>query len=140
MKLTFAYKVLLPSAILSFGLVLPGFAQSNNGAIASDQMSTAGQSMKPAGSDTGAAEDIYYGTVTAVRDTAITVRVKSALHHDSATEHSQIHVSTADGIVTLQGNVRTTQVSQRAFDLAQNTDGVKEVNNELRILGMTVAD
>src|SRR5690348_7868228 len=100
MKLTFAYKVLVPSAILSLGLVLPGFAQSNNRAISSDQISTAAQSMEQAGLDPAAAGDVYH-------DTAITVKVKSALHRDSATEHSQIHVSTADGIVTLRGNVRS---------------------------------
>jgi osmotically-inducible protein OsmY len=140
MKLTFVYKVLVPSAILSLGLVLPGFAQSHIGAISSDRMSTGAQSMEQGGSDTAAAEDVYNGTAIAIHDTAITVRVKAALHDDSTTEHSDIHVTTANGVVTLRGNVRSTEVSQRAFDLAQNTDGVKEVNNELRILGTTVAD
>jgi len=141
MKLTFVYKVLVPSTVLSLGLVFPGFAQSDYGATASEQMNAAGQSMKQAGSDTGAAaEDVYHGTVTAVRDTAITAKVKAALHGDSATEHSEIHVTTAAGIVTLRGKVPSTDVAKRAEVLAQSTEGVKEVKSELKISGTTMAD
>jgi osmotically-inducible protein OsmY len=140
MKLTLAYKVLVPSAVLSLGLVLPVSALSDNGASSSEQINAAGQSMKQAGSDTGAAaEDIYHGTVTAVRDTAITAKVKSALRGDSATEHSDIDVTTAVGIVTLRGKVPSTDVAMRAEELAQSTEGVKEVKNELKVLGTTMA-
>ena len=140
MKLTFAYKVLVPSAILSLGLVLPGFAHADNGATASEQMNIARQSMKQAGSDTGAAaEDIYHGTVIAVHDTAITAKVKAGLHGDSATENSEIQVATAAGIVTLRGKVLSAHVANRAEEIAQNTEGVKKVKNELKVSETIVA-
>jgi hyperosmotically inducible periplasmic protein len=141
MKLKFTYKVLVPSAILSLGLVVPGFSQSDNGATTSEQMNTAGQSMKQAGSDTAAAaQDVYHGTATVVHDTAITAKVKAALHGDRTTEHSQIHVTTAAGIVTLRGKVPSADVANRAEELAQSTKGVKEVKNELKVSGTMMAD
>jgi hyperosmotically inducible periplasmic protein len=141
MKLSFEWKVLVPSAVLSFGLALPVLAQSDNGATAGQSMNAAGESVEQAGSDTAkAAEQTYDGTATAVRDTKITLKVKTALHADSATEHSEIHVSTSAGIVTLKGEVNSTDVAARAEQLALNTEGVKEVNNQLKVPGATMPD
>lgn len=141
MKVAFAYGVLALSAVLSLGLVLPVFAQSDNGATASERMNAAGQSMKQMGSDVAAAaKDAYHGTVTAVRDTEITAKVKTLLDEDSVTEHSKIHVSTSAGIVTLRGMVASTDVAVRAGQLAENAEGVKEVKNELKIPSRTMAD
>jgi len=140
MKLTNACKVLVASAVLFLGLAVPGFAQSDNGATASEQMNAAGESMKQAGSQAGAAaENAYHGTVTAIRDTEITTRIKAALYKDDTTEHAEIHVTTAAGIVTLEGKVPSTDVAIRAEELARNTEGVKEVRNELNI-GAMAAD
>jgi osmotically-inducible protein OsmY len=141
MKVPFASKVLLPSVVLTFGLVLQASAQSDNAAPASDSMKAAGQSMKHAGSDTaGAAEHAYHGAARAIRDTEITAKVKTALHEDRATEHSDIHVSTSAGIVTLRGRVATADVAMRAVQVAQMKKGVKQVNNELRVSPATMAD
>jgi BON domain len=138
----FPCKVLVPSVVLTLGLVLTASAQSDNGATASDSMNAAGQSMKHAGSDTaGAAEDTYHGAVTAVRDTEITAKVKTALHEDRATEHSDIHVSTSASIVTLRGSVATPDVAMRAVQVAEAAKGVKKVNNELKVSdAATMAD
>jgi hyperosmotically inducible protein len=134
-KLPFACKVFVSSLVLTFGLVLQASAQSSDpGASASDSMKSAGQSMKQAGSDmAGAAEDTYHGAVTAVRDTEISAKVKTALHEDRATEHSDIHVSTSAGIVTLRGSVATQDVAMRAVQVAEAAKGVKQVNNELKV-------
>jgi hyperosmotically inducible protein len=138
MKLQFAAKVLVPSVVLTLGLVLPAFARS---ATASDSMNAAGQSMKQAGSDTAhAAQDVYHATATAVRDTEITAKVKTALHKAHATEQSNIHVSTSAGIVTLRGSVATTDVAMQAVQVAKATEGVKQVDNELTVSGATMAD
>jgi len=142
MKLPFASKVLVPSFVLGLALVLPASAQSDNGASASDSMNAAGQSMKQAGSNTaGAGEDVYHGALTAVRDTEITAKVKTALHEDRATEDSDIHVSTSAGVVTLRGSVATPDVAMRAVQVAEAAKGVKQVNNELKVSSAaTMAD
>jgi osmotically-inducible protein OsmY len=135
MKLVFAYRMLLPSAVLCLGLVVPTFGQSANSAIASQQMNAAGQLMNQAGSDTAtAAKDVYHGTADAVHDSEITAKVKAALHRDNVTEHSKIHVTTSARIVTLRGTVASTHVAKRAQELAQNAAGVREVRNELTVL------
>jgi BON domain len=133
MKLSFATKLLIiPSVVLSLGGLVMAFAQSDNGVTASELMNAAGQSMKHAGSDTAeAARDAYHGTAVAIHDTVITAKVKEALQKDNATEHPDIHVTTSAAIVTLRGNVATREVAARAEQLAQNTNGVKQVNNQL---------
>ncbi len=69
---------------LSFGLAIPALAQSDESAAQS--MKAAGESMQNVGSDvTKAAEHEYGGAATVVRDTKITVKVKTALREDSAT-------------------------------------------------------
>jgi hypothetical protein len=72
-------------------------------------------------------------TVTALRDLKTTAKVKAALLGDQLTVHSHIHVSTADGVVTLSGNVLSPYVAARAVQLAKQTEGVKEVVNNLKI-------
>ena len=141
MKLSSGWKILVPSAMLSFAFAVPVLAQSDNGATAGQSMNSAGESMEQAGSDTAkAAEHAYHGTATAIRDTKITAKVKSALLDDHATSRSEIHVSTSSGVVTLRGEVASTDVAARAEQLAQNTEGVKDVNNKLRISSSSMAD
>src|ERR1700686_650137 len=45
-------------------------------------------------------------TVTALSDLKTTAKVKASLLGDELTVHTHIHVSTADGVVTLSGKVR----------------------------------
>jgi len=141
MKLPFGWKVIATSAALSFGLAVPMLAQTDNGATAGESMNAAGESMENAGSDAAnAAKHAYHGTATAVRDTKITAKVKTALHEDSATEHSDIHVSTSAGLVTLKGEVDSPDAAARAEQVAHNTEGVKDVNNQLKVSGATMPD
>ena len=71
-------------------------------------------------------------TVTALSDLKTTTKVKAALLGDELTAHSHIHVSTAAGVVTLSGNVLSPYVAARAEQLAKQTEGVKEVVNNLK--------
>jgi osmotically-inducible protein OsmY len=43
--------------------------------------------------------------VTAISDTAITAKVKTALHENKITKDADIHVKTVAGVVTLKGAV-----------------------------------
>jgi hyperosmotically inducible protein len=140
-KLLFGWKILASSTVLSFAMAVPVLAQSDNGATASESMHAAGESVEQAGSATGdAAFYAYRGAATAMRDTKITAKVKTALHEDNATSHSDIHVTTSAGIVTLRGEVGSTDAVTRAERLAHRTEGVREVDNRLKISRNAMAD
>jgi hyperosmotically inducible periplasmic protein len=110
------------AAAISFGTSRTSFAQS------------ASQSMERAGSDIeNAAKNVAHGTSTAAKDSDVTAKVKLALHNDTLTNGSSIHVSTVAGVVTLRGNVATTDVSNRAEKLTRDTTGVKDVHNHLHV-------
>ena len=141
MKISLVSKALIPSLALGLGLSIPVFAQSDSGATAGQSMNSAGESIEQAGSDTAtAAKHAYNGTATAIRDTKITAKVKTALHEDNATSNADIHVRTAAGVVTLRGKVASTDVAARAEQLAQNTEGVKEVDNKLTLSSSSMAE
>jgi len=78
-----------------------------------------------------AVEHAYEGTKTALSDTAITAKVKTALHENKATKGGDIHVHTVAGVVTLEGTARSNEESEAAQRVAQQTSGVKRVKNEL---------
>jgi hypothetical protein len=72
-------------------------------------------------------------TVTGLSDLKTTAKVKAALLGDQLTVHSHINVSTVDGVVTLSGNVLSPYVAARAEELAKQTEGVKQVVNNLKL-------
>jgi len=97
------------------------FAQS-----ASESMHEAGDSAK------SAVTHAFEGTKTAVDDSALTAKVKTALHEDKVTYGSEIHVTTVAGVVTLKGSVASADIASQAGTDAQNTAGVKGVKNKLK--------
>jgi hyperosmotically inducible periplasmic protein len=135
-------KMILSAAVLGLAMAVPAFAQDNPGSASAGQsihqagqsMHQAGEAAEQAGSDTlNAAKHLGKGTATAMRDTKITAKVKVALHEDKATEDSDIHVDTVAGVVTLSGHVPSPDAAVRAEQLARQTEGVREVNNKLRV-------
>jgi hyperosmotically inducible periplasmic protein len=70
---------------------------------------------------------------TALSDLKTTAKIKDALLGDKLTADSHIHVSTAAGVVTLSGSVQSPYVAARAVQLAKQTEGVKEVVNNLKV-------
>lgn len=94
---------------------------------------SASQSMHEAGeSAESAVSHAYHGTATAVDDTALTAKVKTALHEDKVTSGATIHVTTVASVVTLRGKVTSSEVSNHAEEVARNTKGVKGVRNKLK--------
>jgi osmotically-inducible protein OsmY len=81
----------------------------------------------------GGAKEMYHGAKTDVRDTGITTKVKGALDTDPITKSYTIHVDTIDGVVNLTGDVPSEKVMKRAESIAQNTEHVKSVENNLKI-------
>lgn len=66
-------------------------------------------------------------------DATLTAMVKSKLLWNSNTEGLDINVDTQGGVVTLKGSARTAEAKELAGHLAQNTEGVKRVNNHLSV-------
>jgi hyperosmotically inducible periplasmic protein len=68
-------------------------------------------------------------------DPGITAAVKSKLLADSMVSGLRIDVDTSDGVVTLNGNVKSRAEAERAMMLARKTEGVKRVVNNLKVAG-----
>jgi hyperosmotically inducible protein len=66
-------------------------------------------------------------------DAGVTTAVKSKLAADDTVKAYQIDVDTADGVVTLNGAVETTAAKNQAVMLARQTDGVREVVDQLTV-------
>ena len=113
---------LLATLLLTLTIYARALAQS-----ASQSMHEAGESAE------SAVSHAYHGTKTAAVDTSLTAKVKTALHDDKATKGADIHVTTIAGTVTLRGRVASTDVSNRAEEIAQHTTGVKAVKNKLKV-------
>ena len=70
-----------------------------------------------------------------VDDSAITTKVKAKLLEDQRLKGFGIDVDTHQGEVTLTGGVDTSETKARASQLARTVDGVKRVNNMLKVAG-----
>jgi hyperosmotically inducible protein len=73
-------------------------------------------------------------TGNAITDSWITMKVHSQFVPEDALEDSDIDVETKAGVVTLMGTVETAAGKTRAVAIAKATDGVKSVNDRLRIV------
>jgi len=81
----------------------------------------------------GGAKEMYHGAKTDVKDTGITTKIKGALVTNPITKSSTIHVDTDNGIVNLTGEVPSARVMAEAERIAQNTEHVKSVHNNLTV-------
>lgn len=149
MSTRYSFKLIAPSVVLGMMLSVPAFAQgnpnagsSNAPATASQDMDQAGREMEQAGSDTtAAAMDTYQGTKRAVKDVTITAEVKAALERDKSIPSARdIHVHTKAGVVTLNGSVPSPVAAQQAARLAEQTNGVRSVNNQLMVISSSRTD
>ena len=70
-----------------------------------------------------------------IDDAAITAKVKTALLADSDIAGLKINVDTAEGVVSLKGEIKTLALRRKAEALARAVGGVKSVNNQLVVTG-----
>ena len=70
-------------------------------------------------------------TGQAVDDSAVANKIKMALYADKDVSGTQIEVEVFKGIVQLSGFVDSAAQAQKAVQIAQNTNGVKEVRNSM---------
>ncbi|MGH8128573.1 MAG: BON domain-containing protein [Gammaproteobacteria bacterium] len=82
-----------------------------------------GQGMKHATSNAG----------QAMSDSAITTKIKSKLAANQGLSSFNIHVETNNGMVTLTGTVDMTSKRDLAGRIADSTDGVKGVTNNIKV-------
>ena len=89
---------------------------------------------REAGRDAGRAmENAADSMGNKARDVAITTEVNMRLARDSQLSALSINVDTADGHVVLRGIAPDTAARNRATELAQGVDGVRNVSNELSV-------
>lgn len=68
-----------------------------------------------------------------VNDITSTASIKSKLYLNKNINGGNINIATMDGVVTLKGSVPTDVERELVVKIAQNTDGVTKVNNDLTI-------
>jgi osmotically-inducible protein OsmY len=79
----------------------------------------------------GCAHDQSWGQK--FEDAALTTKVKAALVGDPDVSGLAIKVDTLRGQVQLSGFVKSQQQAQRAVNLAERVDGVKDVINKISV-------
>jgi hyperosmotically inducible protein len=63
----------------------------------------------------------------------ITTKVKAKMAMDPSVRESKIEVATADGVVTLTGNIDSAEAKERAISLARETKGVVNVKDMIAV-------
>ena len=70
----------------------------------------------------------------AASDEAVTANLSAQYQRDDTLRHTDIGVTTTNGVVILNGNVQSDDERRRAIDIARRTSGVKQVNDRLRVI------
>ena len=78
-------------------------------------------------------KEAAHKTGNVITDSWITMKVHSQFVPENVLENSDIDVETKAGVVTLMGTVPTAAGKSRAAAIAKATDGVKSVNDRLRV-------
>ena len=76
------------------------------------------------------------GIGQAFSDATATASIKTRLMLNSETDAKNIHVTTMDGKVVLEGDVASAAERDKATEIARNTNGVTEVQNKLHVASM----
>lgn len=87
---------------------------------------------------TASAEASQLGTD--LSDTWITTKIRSRFFIDPDIKARDISVDTKDGVVVLRGTVGSYSARRQAVSTARNTDGVHEVQDELRVDSAAAGD
>ncbi|MGB5132995.1 MAG: BON domain-containing protein [Steroidobacteraceae bacterium] len=68
-----------------------------------------------------------------VEDSALTMKVKTAIFAEESLKSSEINVETFKGVVQLSGFVNSQADINRAVSVAQNVSGVTSVKNDMQL-------
>ncbi len=75
----------------------------------------------------------------AVSDDSLANDIKGKLYSDATTKAANINVAVKDGVVTLSGDVPSSDVELEAMKVVNGTAGVKSVTDQLQVNGATAA-
>ena len=104
------------------------------GSDAGDRISVSGKDLKAEAEKVG--EELKEAGTKAVdvaSDATITGTVKLKLAADTQVSAREINIDTANGVVTLNGRVASTELIDRAVEIAKSVPGVKEVKSNLEV-------
>ena len=107
-------KTTLQHALIVAGLAA-GLGLSSISAFAADTMPTAHSD----------------GLGAVITDTTITAHVKAKLMGERGLKHSEISVTTVNGVATLTGRAKNADAKSLAEESTKTVDGVKSVDNQL---------
>ncbi|MGH7339403.1 MAG: BON domain-containing protein [Candidatus Rokuibacteriota bacterium] len=80
-----------------------------------------------------AAAAVVIAAGCAQTDAGITTNVKTKMAADDTVKAYQIDVDTRNGVVTLTGDVETAAAKEQAVQIARNTEGVRDVVDQIRV-------
>ena len=120
----------LPVLVAGAFLVLPGLAMAAPDKTESETHSI-GQKIDHANAE---AKDKMAGATTEVKDSWVTAKTKIALFRDDRVKGTQVNVETTKGDVILRGKVDSDGAKKAAEEVAQRTEHVKSVKNELQVV------
>jgi len=72
-------------------------------------------------------------------DSDLATAIQAKLYANDATRAANVKVAVADGVVTLSGDVPSSDVALQAMNAASGTPGIKSVNNQLNVAAAAVA-
>lgn len=75
------------------------------------------------------------GPKSAASDQSLTTEIQSKLYGDNTTRQANVKVDAKDGVVTLSGDVPSSDVELQAMKIANGTAGVRSVNDQMKING-----
>ena len=77
----------------------------------------------------------FFASACAETDAGVTTKVKAQLAADEMVKAYKVDVDTREHVVTLSGEVETAAVKEQAVRIARSTEGVRDVVDELRVVG-----
>src|SRR3982751_3135549 len=80
------------------------------------------------------------GPKSAASDQTLTTNIQSQLYADSTTRQANVNVAVKDGVVTLSGDVPSSDVELQAMKIANGTAGVRSVSDQMKVNGTMAAN
>jgi osmotically-inducible protein OsmY len=113
----------LSIGVLILGLIVVAGCSRTQNAQVRDGAENLGQQVQTAAE----------GAKEAASNAALAAKVKTAMGTRKGVNAGDINVDAKDGVVTLKGDVNSQAEADLAVEVAQQTEGVQSVNNQLMV-------
>ncbi|HVL66129.1 MAG TPA: BON domain-containing protein [Vicinamibacterales bacterium] len=137
--------ILLVIVVVAVGMFFLGWNAADDRPVqtaevdeAREAVGTTGQAAAERGREVGAevgerAGQAADATRRAIEDGSLTAKIKAKMALDDTVKALNLDVDTFNGTVTVKGVVRTEAERQRALQLARETEGVRQVVDQLTL-------